>query len=89
MSTQLSSAQLAAEVARLRAETQLVLRMAGLNDFAAAPVDAATATAALRAGLEEALDIRLRPGPLTAAEAGRWRDLTTTKYASEAWTLRK
>jgi lipoate-protein ligase A len=77
------------EAARVRAQTHLTLRMAGLNDFAPAPLAPEAVTAALATGLMEALQITLEPGPLTADEETRWADLVATKYATDAWTLRK
>jgi lipoyl(octanoyl) transferase len=77
------------EDARLRAQTHLTLRMAGLNDFAPAPLDAAAVAEALAAGFAEALGVTLAPDDLTADERRRWAELTGAKYASDAWTLRK
>jgi lipoyl(octanoyl) transferase len=77
------------EDARLRAQTHLTLRMAGLNDFAPAPLDAAAVAEALAAGFAEALGVTLAPDDLTADERRRWAELTGAKYATDAWTLRK
>ncbi|MGI8586805.1 MAG: lipoate--protein ligase family protein [Chloroflexia bacterium] len=77
------------EDASLRAETHLALRMAGLNDFAPAPLPAEQVAAALCAGFEDALGITLEPGHLTQAELARRQDLVETKYATDNWTLRK
>jgi lipoyl(octanoyl) transferase len=77
------------EDARLRAQTHLTLRMAGLNDFAPAPLDAAAVAEALAAGFAEALGVTLAPDDLTADERRRWAELTGAKYATDAWTSRK
>jgi lipoate-protein ligase A len=77
------------EAARVRAQTHLTLRMAGLNEFAPAPLAPEAVTAALATGLMEALRITLEPGTLTLDEDARWADLVATKYATDAWTLRK
>ena len=77
------------EAARLRAQTHLSLRMAGLNDFAATPLAPDAVAAALAAGLAEALAVTLAPGGLTAEEAAQRDALIATRYAAEAWTLRK
>jgi lipoate-protein ligase A len=35
------------------------------------------------------LQITLEPDTLTPDEEARWTDLVATKYATDAWTLRK
>jgi lipoate-protein ligase A len=77
------------EEARLRTQTHLTLRMAGLNDFAPAPLTADPVAAALTAGFEQALDITLEPGHLTPAEEARAAELVATKYGTDEWTYRK
>ncbi|MDQ2807806.1 MAG: lipoate--protein ligase family protein [Chloroflexota bacterium] len=77
------------EAARLRAQTQLTLRMAGLNEFARAPLRRDEVAVALQAGFEAALDITLEPGHLTPTELARWDALVANKYATDEWTFRK
>ncbi len=75
--------------ARARTVVHLGLRMAGLNEFVPAPVTAAAVAAALQAGLAESLGVTLESGALTPDEAARAAELVATKYAADAWTLRK
>ncbi|HUS17223.1 MAG TPA: biotin/lipoate A/B protein ligase family protein [Chloroflexia bacterium] len=77
------------EAVRLRAQTQLTLRMAGLNDFVPRPLRAEEVIEMLKAGLEAALAVTLQPAELTPDERARMDTLVVTKYATDEWTLRK
>jgi lipoate-protein ligase A len=79
----------ASEADRLKAQTRLAVRMAGLAEFAPAPPTFDQTATALVAGLSEALDVRLAPGALTPAEAAEWTRLRLEKYSSDDWTFRK
>jgi lipoate-protein ligase A len=77
------------EADRLRAQTRLAVRMAGLDVFAPTPLTFDGVAGALIAGLSEALAVDLVPGVLTAAEQDDWARLRANKYAAEEWTFRK
>ena len=77
------------EIDRLNAQTRLAVRMAGLDEFAPAPLTFDGVAQALIAGLSEALEVTLAPGTLTPAEQAAWSRLRADKYAATEWTFRK
>jgi lipoate-protein ligase A len=79
----------ASEIDRLNAQTRLAVRMAGLDEFAPAPLTFDGVAQALLAGLSEALDVSLVPGALTTDEQAAWTRLRADKYATPDWTFRK
>lgn len=77
------------EAARQRAGERLMARAATAEQILGAPLDWASAAAAFQAGFEQALNLRLEPGELTAGEIARAEELLEEKYANDGWTMGK